>query len=288
VITANTPFVPGAHGYAYDRQRMEREAYVELRGRRQRYLEAGSGWPVVLLHAFPLNADVWRPQLERVPRGWRFLAPDLRGFGKGMLPSSSFSIADIADDVGAFLDVLEIENAVIGGLSMGGYVLMQLYRTAPERFTAMVLANTKASPDTPEGRAAREQMAALVRREGLKAVADQMLPNLLGATSHRARPQLEPLVRRLIESNTTEGIEAAIHAIKDRPDSLPTLARSAVPALVITGEEDAIIPVSESEAMQRTMPRALMTVLPSAGHLSGLEVPDDFAEALGNFLRSNL
>jgi pimeloyl-ACP methyl ester carboxylesterase len=267
---------------------MEREIYVELRGRRQRYLEAGSGWPVVLLHAFPLNADLWRPQLERVPRGWRFLAPDLRGFGKDMLPSSRFSIADVADDISAFLDVLAIENAVIGGLSMGGYVLMQLYRTAPERFTAMVLANTKASPDTPEGRAAREQMAALVRREGLKAVADQMLPKLLGATSHHARPQLEPLVRRLIESNTTDGIEGAIHAIKERPDSMPTLAGSAVPALIIAGEEDTIIPVSESEAMQRTIPRAFMTVLPSAGHLSSLEVPDDFAEALGNFLRSNL
>lgn len=267
---------------------MEREAFVELNGRRHRYLEAGSGWPLVLLHAFPLNADLWRPQLERVPRGWRFLAPDLRGFGTGILPTSRMSIADMADDINAFLDVLEIENAVIAGLSMGGYVLMQLYRTAPDRFTAMILANTKASADTPDARAAREQMAGLVRREGPPAVADQMLPKLLGVTSQRARPYLEPLVRRLIESNTAEGIDAVIHAIKDRPDSLATLARSAVPALVITSEEDAIIPISESEDMQRTIPRAVLVVLPAAGHLSSLEVPDDFSEALGNFLRSNL
>jgi 3-oxoadipate enol-lactonase len=267
---------------------MEREGYVELGGRRLRYIEAGSGWPMVLLHAFPLNADLWRPQLERVPRGWRFLAPDLRGFGRGILPSSRISIADMADDISDFLDVLEIENAVIGGLSLGGYVLMQLYRTAPERFIAMVLANTKATADTAEGRTARDQMAGLVRREGLNPVADQMLPKLLGITSLRARPYLEPLVRRLIETNTAEGIEAVIHAIKDRPDSMATLARSAVPALVITSEEDAIIPISESEAMQRTIPRALLAVLPAAGHLSSLEVPDDFSEALGNFLRSNL
>ena len=266
---------------------MEREAYVELNGRRQRYLEAGSGWPVVLLHAFPLNADLWRPQLERIPRGWRFLAPDLRGFGRGILPPARISIADMADDVSAFLDVLEIDNAVIGGLSMGGYVLMQLYRTAPDRFTAMVLANTKATADTPEGRAARDQMAGLVRREGLGPIADQMLPKLLGETSHRARPYLEPLVRRLIESNTAEGVEAAIHAVKNRPDSMSTLARSAVPALVITSEEDTIIPVSESEAMQRVIARSAMVVLSAAGHLSNLEVPDDFSEALGNFLRSN-
>jgi pimeloyl-ACP methyl ester carboxylesterase len=171
---------------------------------------------------------------------------------------------------------------------MGGYVTMALYRAAPERFTAMVLANSKAGPDSEEGRAARDKMAALVRRDGPSAVADQMIPKLLGATSHHARPYLALLVRRLIESNTTEGIAAALHALKERPDSMPTLERSAVPALVITGEEDAIIPVAESEAMARAVPRAQLVVLPAAGHLSSLEVPDDFSEALGNFLRANL
>jgi pimeloyl-ACP methyl ester carboxylesterase len=267
---------------------MEREAFVEVGGRRQRYLEAGSGWPLILLHAFPLNADLWRPQLERVPRGWRFLAPDLRGFGPGVWPAAAASMDDIAADVAAFMDALEIDNAVIGGLSMGGYVTMALYRAAPERFTAMVLANTKAGPDNEEGRAARDKMAALVRRDGPPAVADQMIPKLLGTTSHHARPYLAPLVRRLIETNTTEGIAGAIHALKERPDSMPTLERSAVPALVITGEEDAIIPVSESEAMARAISRVQLVVLHAAGHLSSLEVPGDFSEALGNFLRANL
>jgi 3-oxoadipate enol-lactonase len=267
---------------------MLREAYVEVAGRRVRYLQAGSGWPLVLLHAFPLTADLWRPQLERVSRGWKFLAPDLRGFGPGASSSPTVSMDDMAADVSAFLDGLEIDQAAIGGLSMGGYVTMALYRAAPERFTALLLANTKASADTPEGRAARDQMAGLVLREGPSAVADQMLPKLLGATSRRARPHLDPLVRRLIEGNTAAGIEAAIHAIKDRPDSMLTLERAAVPALVITGDEDAIIPVEESEAMHRVMSRSQLVVLPSAGHLSSLEVPDDFSEALGNFLRANL
>jgi pimeloyl-ACP methyl ester carboxylesterase len=190
--------------------------------------------------------------------------------------------------VTGFMDALEIDRAVIGGLSMGGYVTMALYRLAPERFTAMVLANTKATVDTPEGRAAREQMIELVRERGASAVADQMLPKLLGATSHRARPYLEPLVRRLIEGNSAEGIAAAIQAIRDRPDSLPTLERTAVPALLIASDEDVIIPVSESEAMHAAMPRSQLVVLAAAGHLSNLEVPEDFSEALGNFLASNL
>ena len=267
---------------------MLREAHVEVNGRRLRYLHAGSGWPLILLHAFPLSADLWRPQLDRASKGWEFFAPDLRGFGRGVSPPASLTMDDMAADVGAFMDALEIDRAVIGGLSMGGYVTMALYRLAPERFTGMVLANTKASLDSPEGRAAREQMIQLVQQKGASAVADQMIPKLLGATSRRARPYLEPLVRRLIEGNSAEGIAAAIHAIKDRPDSLPTLERTAVPALVVTSDEDAIIPVTESEAMHRVMPRSQLVVLSAAGHLSSLEVPDDFSEALGNFLTSNL
>jgi pimeloyl-ACP methyl ester carboxylesterase len=152
----------------------------------------------------------------------------------------------------------------------------------------MILANTKAGADSPEAREAREKMASLVRGGGPSAVADEMLPKLLGATSRRARPHLAPLVRRLIETNTAGGIEAAIHAIKERPDSTPTLERSAVPALLVTSEEDTIIPVSESEAMQRVISRSHLVVLAAAGHLSSLEVPDDFSEALGNFLHANL
>jgi pimeloyl-ACP methyl ester carboxylesterase len=267
---------------------MVREAHVDVAGRRLRYLHAGSGWPLILLHAFPLSADLWRPQLDRVARGWHFLAPDLRGFGRGALPPRTMAMDEMASDIGAFMDALEIDRAVIGGLSMGGYVTMALYRLAPERFTGIVLANTKATPDTPEGRAAREQMIELVGARGPAGVADQMIPKLLGATSQTARPFLAPLVRRLIEGNSAEAIAAAIQAIKDRPDSLPTLERMAVPALVIASDEDAIIPVTEAEAMHRLMPRSQLVVLSSAGHLSNLEVPDDFSEALGNFLTANL
>jgi pimeloyl-ACP methyl ester carboxylesterase len=267
---------------------MVREAHVEVAGRRLRYLHAGSGWPLILLHAFPLSADLWRPQLDRVARGWQFLAPDLRGFGRGALPPQSMTMDEMAADVSAFMDGLEIDRAVIGGLSMGGYVTMALYRLAPERFTGVVLANTKATLDTPEARAAREQMIELVRAQGASAVADQMLPKLLGETSQRARPLLGPMVRRLIEGNSAEGIEAAIHAIKDRPESLSTLERTAAPSLVIASDEDVIIPVTEAETMHRVMPRSQLVVLTSAGHLSNLEVPDDFSEALGNFLTANL
>src|SRR4051794_13022898 len=177
---------------------MIREARVSVGTRSVRYLEAGAGWPVILLHAFPVNADMWRPQLEHVPEGWRMIAPDLHGFGpltgsvSDRAPGDGRrrTIDDFAHDVDDLMEALEIPSAVIGGLSMGGYVTFALSRLAPERFTAMVLANTKASADTPAGRDGRRSMIELVKSRGPSAVAEQMVPKLLGPTSHTTRPEV--------------------------------------------------------------------------------------------------
>jgi pimeloyl-ACP methyl ester carboxylesterase len=260
-----------------------------------RYLEAGSGSPLVLLHAFPLSADMWRPQLERVPRGWRMLAPDLRGFGPAgsqAKPAVSeaahptLTVAEMAGDIIAWLDAIGVERAVIGGLSMGGYVTFALFNAIPERFSGLLLANTKATADTPQARSARDKMAALVRERGPSAVADDMIPKLLGDTSRRTRAPLADTVRGLIESNRAEGLEAAIYALKERPDSTDILPRVDRPVLVIAGEEDTIIPPSESQAMHESLPNSQLVVLPRAGHLSSLESPDEFSTALSNFLQA--
>jgi 3-oxoadipate enol-lactonase len=266
---------------------MVHELTIETPAGAIRCLASGSGWPVILIHAFPLTADMWRPQLERAPQGWRFLAPDLRGFGGSPLPSASGTrtIADYAADVEALLDSLEIDRGVIGGLSMGGYVTFALLRRAPERFTAVVLADTKAAADTPDGRTARREMSVLVRSHGPSAVADQMIPKLLGAAA-RQDAGLVGRVRDMIERNTVEGIDGAIQAMLARPDSTPDLPRISVPALVILGEEDEPTPLIESETMHRAIPRSQLVVLPGCGHLSNLEAPDDFALALTNFLTS--
>ena len=266
---------------------MVHELTVETPAGAIRCLESGSGWPVVLIHAFPLTADMWRPQLDRAPQGWRFLAPDLRGFGGSPLPSppGTRTIDDYAADVEALLDSLEIERGVVGGISMGGYVTFALLRRAPERCTAVVLADTKASADTPEGRTARREMSALLRSRGPSAVADQMIPKLLGAAA-RQDAALVARVREMIERNTVEGLDSAIQAMLARPDSTPGLQRIPVPALVITGEEDEPAPLVESEAMHRAIGRSQLVVLPGKGHLSNLEAPDEFALALTNFLTS--
>jgi pimeloyl-ACP methyl ester carboxylesterase len=239
------------------------------------WLEAGAGWPVILIHAFPLTATMWRPQLERVPGSWRFIAPHLRGA----------SMRDYATAVLALMDALELETAVIGGLSMGGYVTFEMFRQASSRFAAMVLADTRAAADTPKGREGRIAMRALLAREGTAAVANEMLPKLF---SSAASAEAVAFAREIIESNSPASVDEAIGALMDRPDSTPDLARISCASLVVVGERDAITPVEEADAMQRAMPRSRLCVIPGAGHLSSLEQPDAFSLALEDFLRSAL
>jgi 3-oxoadipate enol-lactonase len=270
---------------------MIREAHVSVDGRRMRYLHAGAGWPVVLIHAFPLNADMWRPQLERVPDGWQIIAPDVRGFGPGADPpdlSRALTLDDVASDVAQLLDHLEIDRAVIGGLSMGGYATFAVFRLAAERVGGMILADTKAQPDTPEGREGRRRMIELARAGGASAVADEMLPKLLGATSARTNPELQSQVRGMIESAAVAAITAAVEAMMARPDSTADLARASCPVLIMTGAEDVLTPVSDAEAMQQHAVRSHLVVLPDAGHLSSMEAPDAFSKAMTDFLKSNI
>jgi 3-oxoadipate enol-lactonase len=268
---------------------MIRESRVEIGGRSMEYLESGVGWPVVLLHGFPLTADMWRPQLERVPDGWQYIAPDLRTVTRGAISTAlPPTMDDFADRIAAFMDALEIERAVIGGLSMGGYITFALFRRAPDRFSGMILADTRPQPDTSEGRQARHAMLELVHTKGAPAVADQMIPRLLSEITRRERPELAAEVRRMIEANERADFEGAIHAMLTRPDSTGDLSRIACATLVIVGEDDAVTPVAESEKLQRALARSHLVVLGGAGHLSNLEAPEAFARALADFLASNL
>ena len=249
------------------------------------WLEAGEGWPVILIHGFPLSAEMWRPQLAAAPPGWRFIAPDLRGFGRGPVLDRPVSMDEYARDIFALMDALEIERAAIGGLSMGGYITFALFRQAPARFTAMLLADTRPQADTAAGREARLQMRQLVAREGAAGVAAQMLPKLI---SSNAPPDIAGTVRGLIEPASPQAIDAAIGALIDRPDSTADLARVNIPTLVVVGEADAITPVADSEMMQRAIARSTLVVIADAGHLANLEQPEAFSRALADFLGSAL
>ena len=268
---------------------MVREGRVTIGGRQSRYIEAGSGWPVVLIHAFPLNAEMWRPVLDRVPAGWRYIAPDLRGLGPGGAAAEGpVTMADYAADTVALLDALEIDEAVIGGLSMGGYVTLAMFRAAPERFSGVVLADTRPQADTEAGRDGRRRLLGLAREGGVSAVVEDMLPKLLGDTTRRKRPQVAGEVRAIASMNSTGAVAAAIEAMMRRPDSTDLLGKMSRPALVVVGEEDALTPRADADGMQRLLPRSRLVEIPGAGHLSAMEDPEAFASALADFLSANM
>jgi 3-oxoadipate enol-lactonase len=263
-----------------------RERRMRTRHCDMAWLEAGAGWPVIFIHAFPLNAGMWRPQLEGVPEGWRFIAPDLRGFGgTRALDGPPSGLDQYATDIGDFMDDLALEDAVIVGLSMGGYIAFAMYREAPARFNGLVLADTRPQADTSAGREGRAAMRATLAREGTPAVAAQMLPKLLAPHADAA---LVARVREMIEGERAEGLDAAIAAMMSRPDSTPDLPRIACGTLVLVGELDAITPVADAQAMQAAIPRSTLTIIQGAAHLSNLERPDVFNRALGDFLLARL
>jgi pimeloyl-ACP methyl ester carboxylesterase len=258
---------------------------AHLPHRSLRYFESGGGRPVLLLHAFPLSADQWLPQLHRVPVGFRFVAPDLRGF-RGVGPAfedaglGHLSIDDYAQDAIALAAHLDLDRFVVCGLSMGGYIAFALQRLVPARVAGLILSNTRAGADSSDARAGRDRMIELAKREGPEGVAREMVPRLLGETTRRDQPDLAEAVRRLILVNSVDGIVSALGALKAREDSTPGLGEIGCPALVITGDEDAIIPVSEAEVMARGIPNASLVVLPKVGHLSNLEDPSAWGHAV--------
>jgi pimeloyl-ACP methyl ester carboxylesterase len=252
--------------------------------------EAGSGTPLVLLHAFPLNSAMWQAQLDELPGSdgseARVVAVDLRGFGGTDLGTDAPSLDLLADDVALLLERAGFERAVVGGLSMGGYVAMALARRHPERLAGLLLADTKATADTEQARANRERIAsAVLGRNSVRLLVDEQVPEpLFGHSTATRQPGVVDRARKLIEQATPAAVAWAQRAMAARGDSLGVLAALDVPALVLVGDEDVITPVSDAEAMAAALPDAELTVLRGVGHLSALEAPEAFNRAVRGLL----
>jgi pimeloyl-ACP methyl ester carboxylesterase len=239
---------------------------------------------LVLLHAFPLAAEMWLTQLAAVPAGWRVVAPDLAGFGRSSPGPASPAIEDYARDVLALLDHLRIDAAVVGGLSMGGYVAFALQRLEPARLRGLVLADTRPEADSEQARAGRLKMVETLDAGGVAAVAEAMIPRLLGATTRAERGEVVAAVRSLVLEQPVDGVRRAIRALMSRPDSTPLLHAIAVPALVVVGDEDEITGPDIARQMHGQIAGAGLALVRGAGHLSNLERPEAFNQALSTFL----
>lgn len=241
----------------------------------------GDGPAILFIHGYPLDHTIWSPQLEALD-GWRRIAPDLRGMGQSDAPDLGYSMATYASDLAALLDTLGVERVVLCGLSMGGYVAFEFLRRWRERVSGLVLIATRAGPDTTEGKRARDAAAAQAREGGAGVIADAMLPKMLAPGAPEG---LVARVRALMAATPVPGIVGALGAMRDRPDSMSLLpALAGLPALVIAGGSDQLMPVSEMSAMAAAIPGARLVVAPGAGHLPTLETPSIVTDALRTFL----
>lgn len=254
---------------------------------------SGSDFETILfIHGFPFDHSMWRQQLFLLGSEFRCIAPDLRGHGgtldaRGPRPAGEVTIELLAQDMIALLDHMRPRQAklTVCGLSMGGYIALEMWRRIPEQIGHLILADTKATPDTPELRARRQAQAEKVKTDGARAISDGMLDTLLTPESRNSATGME--VRRMIESTSPQGIINTLHALANRPDSTDTLATISVPTLVMVGEHDQLTPVSDAQYMhERLSHKAPLIVIPHAGHISPLENPDAFNLALLEFLKS--
>jgi pimeloyl-ACP methyl ester carboxylesterase len=209
------------------------------------------------------------------------ITPDQRGFGGTPLGTDEPDLSRVAADVIARLGG---RRALIGGCSMGTYVAMAILRTAPELVAGLVLVSGRATADTEAGRANRHTMAARIEDEGPGFVADAMLPGLLGSETHERRPELVATVRALVSEQDGAAIAWAQRAMGARPDSSDLLRATDVPTLIVRGEQDAIVPAEEADALAGLMPKAEVRTLAGVGHLPPLEAPEEFTGAVARWL----
>lgn len=265
----------------------EQMTLIRINDIQMAYTDTGVGHPVVLIHGYPFNRSLWNEQVAALSSSYRVIASDLRGFGETESSEGTVTMNRMAADVAVLLDHLEIPQAAIGGLSMGGYVALAFYKQFPSRVRALILADTRAQADTEEAKQTRHQQAEKALSEGMAGIADAMLPKLLTPETVSKHPDIVKRVRDMMLKLKPEGAAGALLGMAERDDQTELLSTITVPTLIIVGAEDAITTVADSEKMHQAIAGSRLVVLANAGHVSNLERTERFNEALLDFLKDS-
>jgi pimeloyl-ACP methyl ester carboxylesterase len=253
------------------------------------YYDRGNGPAVVLVHGHPFDHSMWHPQATFLAaRGYRVIAPDLRGYGQSTVHPGVCTLEVLADDIIGLLDQLGVAAAAFCGLSMGGQIVLDLVRRYPGRVQAIVLADTCAQAETADGVRMRHATADRLLAEGLGGYAGEALPKMISPTTIRQRPHVAAHVLRMMRETDPAGAAAALRGRAARPDYVPVLGRIGVPALVLVGAEDEYTPITDAQLLATGIPGATLTIVERAAHLPNLEQPELVNAALGQFLDSAL
>lgn len=257
---------------------------VRINGVQIAFTDEGSGEAIIFLHAFPLGKAMWRAQAKTFRATHRVITFDWHGFGESELSSKPLTMERMADDLSELMNQLAVQSATICGLSMGGYAAFAFHKKYQQKVAALILADTKPSADTEEARRGRFEMAETARTKGAEAIAEAMIPKLLGETSQRNSPDLLKQVRQIIAANNPQAIAQALLAMAGRGDSNEQLARIHCPTLILCGSEDKLTSPEEAKQMFQAIAGSRYEVINGAGHLSNLENSQLFNQAVSKFL----
>jgi len=260
---------------------------IKINNATMNYVERGTpgGIPVLFVHGFPFNLEMWEPQMRALPNHYRAVAYDIRGHGQSEVGDGQYSIEFFVDDLIALLDHLVIDRTVLCGLSMGGYIALRAVERHPERFSGIVLCDTKSEPDTNEGKVKRSASLKAVKFNGVEEFAEGFVKGALAESTFRNNPAAVEKVTAMIKANSPVGIGGTLLALACRTDTSGVLERIAVPTLILCGEHDILTTPKDAESMHRRVKGSVLHIVPHAAHLSNLENPTFFNEKLISFLK---
>jgi pimeloyl-ACP methyl ester carboxylesterase len=256
---------------------------VNVRGGTLSYTEHGKDRPIVLIHGFPLDSRMWDKQIPALADFGRVIAIDLLGFGKS--PSNNpFTLMMQARLLHEALKAMNALPCIPTGLSMGGYIALEFARAFPSDMQALMLLDTRAEADSPEGKAGRNKMLEILAAGGAKAVADQLIGKLVSADTIQHRPQVVRDLRSMMEQCSVKTIEHALVALRDREDTRSCLASIAVPTLIIVGQEDVITPIPSAETLHKGIAHSRLEIIKGSGHMTTMEQPEQVNQAIRQFV----
>ncbi len=256
-------------------------SFVEIDDGARIYYEVhGEGEPMVLVHGYPLNGGLFRDNVGPLSEQYQVVTLDLRGYGRSETPSSEGSIATYAGDVLAVMDAAGIEQAIIGGMSMGGPIVFEMYRQAPERFRGLILNDTIAAGAVPAEAGLWRGVAEQVEELGVASLVDFLMPDMLTADTRMNRPELVEYLGSLMEQASEDAALAGANALATRPDSAATLSEITVPTLILTGMEDSLYPYEIAQSMHEGILNSELVLLPGAAHAAIIEAADEANAAI--------
>lgn len=257
---------------------------IEVNGVTLGYDKVGEGPAVVLIHGFPLNRAMWRPQVEALRDRFTMIVPDLRGFGESAGPTDDLTMDTYAGDVLRLLDALGCERVALAGLSMGGYVAFRVVARAAQRIRSLIIADSRAGADSDEARQRRHAAIGRIQTEGPDGFLNEFTAGLVGPTAKAQTPAVLETVRQIVGRPPVSSLAAALAALAARPDSRPMLPSITAPTLAIVGEEDTVTPPDAAREIASGVRAGRLVTIPRAGHMANLEAPEAFNRAVREFL----